>query len=106
MANTYDIGDVVRVSGAFATSAGTAVDPATVKFRIRRPDRTIDFYEYGVDGEVIKDAVGNYHMDILIDQSGTWYYRVEGITTNRGAEENSIIIRRSKFYDREGTLLT
>lgn len=106
MANTYDIGDVVRCAVAFTNAAGTAVDPTTVKFRIRKPDRSIDFYTYGVDAEVIKDSTGNYHMDILIDQSGTWYYRMEGITTNRGAGETSLIIRRSKFYDREGTLLT
>ena len=51
--NSYDVGDVVRCWGAFANSAGTAVDPTAVLCKVRKPDGTITTFTYGVDAALV-----------------------------------------------------
>jgi len=101
---TYDIGDIARLKVIFATPDGNAVDPSVIKFRVKNPNREITFYEYGVDAEILKDSTGTYHLDLFLDRPGTWYYRMEGLESNRGAGEKSLTVRESQFYNRKGIL--
>ena len=96
--NTHDVGDVVRLTGTFKNQAGAFVDPGGVRVRVKNPLGTATVYVFGVDAGVIKDSVGNYHLDIDADQEGVWFYRWEGITTNKGAGEHSFEVRDSQFY--------
>ena len=97
MANAYDLGDMVRCSAAF-TQNSAAVDPTTVTFQIRRlPANPITTYTYGVDPELIKDSVGNYHVDYQPDAAGDWCYRYAGTTTYVCAAEKTFRIRDSCF---------
>lgn len=75
MANEYELGDLVRCSGAFTDSNGTATDPSAVLFDWRRPDNVKATYTYGTDAQLVKDSTGNYHVDLDADLVGTWYYR-------------------------------
>lgn len=90
MANTYDIGDVVRISGAFTQSA-TPIDPSTVTLKVQKPDATPDTYTY--PATMTKDSTGNYHVDIAITQQGTYRYRWTSTGGGAASEENWFQVR-------------
>jgi len=78
MAHSYDKGDLVRISAAFKNSALALVDPNTVTFTINQPDGTVYTKQYGIGYDLVKDSVGNYHIDYYIIQSGIFSYRFSG----------------------------
>ena len=49
MANTYDVGDQVRVSAVFKNAAGTDTDPTAVTCKVKTPAGAITTYTYGTD---------------------------------------------------------
>ena len=102
MANEYDVGDAVRVSTstAFTDSNSTAFDPDTITAKFKNPSGTTTPYVYGTDAERVKDATGDYHFDINVTAAGTWYYRIEGVTSGgdkRGADEGNFIASPTEF---------
>lgn len=100
---TYDIGEVARVSVEFTDLAtGAFVDPAVVKAKVRTPAGTITTYTHPT-AEIIKDAVGKYRIDVFLTQPHEWRVRWEGRTTNRASEETSIVVRESAFYELSGS---
>lgn len=95
MANTYDVGDSVRISSKF-TVLRVAEDPTTVVLKIKKPGATTSIeYSFALS-EVVKDSVGNYHVDIAIDKSGRWQYRWEGTGACHAASEGSFMVRGQK----------
>jgi hypothetical protein len=96
---SYTIGDQSRLSAAFATAAGAAVDPTVVTLKIKAPPptSTVTTHVYGTDANVIKDSTGNYHYDVTLSQSGTYRYRWEGTGAAICADEGSLNVNRSKF---------
>lgn len=107
MGCTYDIGDIVRVKGVFQRKSDLAlIDPATVKVRVRNPQRVITVYTYGVDAGVIRSATGTYYLDVTINKVGKWSYRWEGSGANQAAEEKTFEVRPSDFYRNSGEALS
>lgn len=98
MANTYDIGDVVRVTATFTNSSGAAADPTAILMKQKDPTPTTTTYTYLTDVALVKDSTGVYHVDVYPTIAGTWYYRFEGTGTVQAASENSFIVNPSKFY--------
>lgn len=96
MANTYDVGDLIRVSAAF-TSGGDAIDPTTVTAKVKAPTGTITTLVYGVDGGLVKDSAGNYHTDISAAEVGTYAYRFQSTGTGQAAAEGAFRVRESAF---------
>jgi hypothetical protein len=96
LANTYDLGDLIRVSAAFA-SAGAAIDPTAVTVKYRAPVAGTTTLVYGVDADLVKDDTGEYHVDIDADEEGTWYYRFESTGTGQAAAEGAFRVRVSSF---------
>lgn len=88
MPSIYDKGDVVRCSGAFTDSDGVAQDPAAVFCEYRDPSGNVTDLEYGVDGELVKSAVGSYYVDVDADEVGFWYYRFYSTGTGQAADED------------------
>lgn len=86
MANAYTEGQGIRCSVTFRDIDGNYVDPTTVRFRFRRPDGAVTVYVYGVDVQVVRDSVGHYHCDIVLDVQGDWVYRWESETPYGAAE--------------------
>jgi len=95
--NVYDKGDEVRFSCTFKDLNGNAVDPTTVVFKIKDPSSNVTTYTYGTDSEVVKDSTGNYHVDYVVDESGTWSVRWEGSGNISAAGEQKIYVRISSF---------
>lgn len=101
MAN-YDVGDVARVAVEFTdVLTGAFVDPSLVKAKVRTPAGVITTFTHPTS-EIIKDAVGKYRIDVLLDRQGEWRVRWEGRTTNRAAEEVALLVDISEFYTQPG----
>jgi hypothetical protein len=97
MANTYDVGDLVRVTGTWEDSAGVDTDPTALTFAFTDPSANTTTYTYGVDAELVKSAVGIYCVDVSIDEHGTWRYRFASTGTGQAAAESYFLVRDSRF---------
>lgn len=90
--NKYDYGDLVRASGAWTNSAGTAIDPTVVKFSYRDPSGNETVLTYLSDAALVRDSAGNYHVDIDADEAGVWYYRWWSTGTGQAAEAIKFVV--------------
>lgn len=103
MANSYDVGDTVRVSTStvFTNATPAAFDPDVVRGKFKTPGGVVTTYVYGTDAELVKDGTGDYHFDINVDEEGTWYYRIEGESSGgvyQGADEGTFEAQDSAFF--------
>lgn len=92
--NSYDIGDVVRLTGTFTVS-GSATDPTTVSLLIRRPDGVKTTLVYGTDVALEKTGTGAYRCDYDPVVSGVHWYRFFSTGTAKAAEEQSFTVKRA-----------
>jgi hypothetical protein len=95
--NHWPAGSLVRVSGAFTDAAAAPIDPTVVRFMFKRPDiAVVTTYVYGVDGALVKDSVGNYHVDVSADVKGEWLYRWESTGTGQAALDSGFFADESR----------
>ena len=87
----------MRCSAVFTNSSGTAIDPTAVLFKVTNPAGTPTTYTYGEDDELVKDSVGNYHVDVDANAAGVWRYRFYSTGTGQAAEEGMFIVEESAF---------
>jgi hypothetical protein len=85
--STSDIevgGAGIATARFFAIVAGvkTLADPDDVFFDIMDPDGNVVTFHYGVDAEVVKDAVGIYHILVPVDEDGWWRVRARATGTD------------------------
>jgi uncharacterized protein YfaS (alpha-2-macroglobulin family) len=92
--NTYVSGNEIRLSVAFQTLDGNAIDPTAVELKVIDPDGDVTTY---LPDAVVKDAVGHYHVDLTMDVAGRWYYRFEGSGAVTAAGEGSFTVNHSPF---------
>lgn len=102
MANSYQIGDAVRVSTStvFTDASSTAFDPDVVRGKFKDPSGNVTTYVYGSDNELVKDGTGDYYFDVSVDEAGTWYYRIEGESSAgaaQGADEGTFEALATNF---------
>jgi len=97
MAGSYQQGDLVRISATFKNSAGTAIDPTSVKAHYKKPDGTKVTKTYPTDAEVVKDSTGNYRMDIDANAAGVWKYGWSSTGTGQAAEQSEFHIAAWEF---------
>lgn len=67
------VGTLIRLFNEFDLS-GVLTDPTTVQFRLRLPNEISPSiaWTYGVDVQVVRDAVGQYHVDYIPTLAGTY----------------------------------
>jgi len=95
----YDKGDLVRVAVLFENDSEVATDPTAITFnwKIGKTGSTTT-YTYGVNVELVKDSVGNYHVDLTINSDNTTYYvGFYGTGTIVAADENLFHVNKSYF---------
>lgn len=95
--NRVDVGDRIRIRGVFQTLAGVDTDPTTIVCKYRDPSGNVTTKTYGSDGEVVKDATGRFHLDIDVDEEGTWTYRWNGTGAIVAAGEQTFVARNTAF---------
>lgn len=95
---TYDVGDEIRCTAVFTNAtSGAALNPSQVFAEIRKPDRTVTTYEYGVDAELVRSSTGHFYVDVDVDIAGRWYYRFYSTGTGKAAHEGAFTVRESQF---------
>ncbi len=97
MANTYDVGDLIRVTGTLDDAADVLLDPTGLTFSFMNPAKVITIYTYGVDAALVKSAVGIYYADISITAAGKWRYEFASTGTGQAADVGSFEVRRDRF---------
>lgn len=75
------------------------VDPDTVSFLTKDPNGDVEQYDYlgSPPGDVVRDDVGEYHLNISPTIAGTWTYRVESTGNGQAANEQTFVIQASAF---------
>lgn len=68
--NIYNVGASRRPKATFTDIDGSLADPSTVVFKAIKPDETLVTYTYGVDPEVVRESLGVFYLDYLLDQKG------------------------------------
>lgn len=76
----YTQGSTIRIAFNFTDTTGAATDPTTVTFYYKAPGRGRIKLVYGTDAALVKDSTGNYHVDIVGDHKGVWFYQATGDT--------------------------
>lgn len=98
MANTYDIGDKVKLRVEFTdVDTGDFVDPTTVTAKVKDPLGTVTLYIV-TGGQIVRDELGKFSLEIEPAKEGPWSYRFEGTGANKGAAESTFTVRASEFY--------
>lgn len=74
----FVINNPARIKIFIATVAAVLTDPSALRFEYRKPnDETTTLLTYGVDGAVVKETTGIYHVDLPNDVGGTWKWHWE-----------------------------
>jgi len=95
LAVTKMLGQEVQLQVTFytmRTGLPVPADPTTITFRYHRPDSTTGVATFGVDTTVVRDGIGSYHLDLLLDAVGLWTVRVTGTGTVTAPAEQQIIV--------------
>ena len=92
----YIPGEVARLSLTVTDLDGLVADPGAVVLKVKQPAGVVATYAYGSSAEVIKDAVGAYHADLVLSAAGMWAYRWELDAPNAGAAEGVIQVQKSR----------
>lgn len=89
-------GQTARLSVTFLAGA-TPTDPTAVTFRYSVDGDTPVVLVYGVDGALVRDSAGVYHVDRELTVGGTWAYRWEGTGAVVAAAESSFVVDAGAF---------
>lgn len=90
---SYILGNVIRVQVDFKDSAGAAIDPTTVLFKVIPADGS-----EMLTGSGTKLATGSHAFDVLANASGSWKYRVTGSGNITVAVEGSFDVAKTIGY--------
>ena len=93
----YDIGDLRRLTAAF-TVGGAPADPdaGTVMFTMLEPDGVKTVYTHPANAQIVKDGLGNYHVDWIVAKPGRHAYRWTGAGAAHAAEPGDFYARRKE----------
>lgn len=91
--SNFVVGDVARITTSIVNASGASVDPQSLALKVKKPDETIAIYTT----EIIKDSVGNYHLDFPIFAQGSYFYRWEATGNNAGVGQGSFFAVATTF---------
>jgi hypothetical protein len=87
--NVYDVGDRVRLSGSFSIN-GVKTNPTLAQCRVMGPDGEPITY---IAPDVVNDDVGDFHVDVSVNQGGRWYYKWIGTGAVESVAEKYFQVR-------------
>jgi hypothetical protein len=90
--NNYRVGQRVRVTAIFKNASEQLADPSAVILYVDPPSADTITYTFGVDGQLVKDAVGNYHCDFVVDDDGDWAYEWKGTGVVQAADDGILTV--------------
>jgi len=75
---TASVGSGYTHRAAFRDDDGAPIDPSAVTFKAKAPDATVTTYTYPADTQIVKDAVGRYHVVHVPTAAGAWHFEFAG----------------------------
>lgn len=93
----FALGQLVRISASFTDEDDAAADPGKVFCEIKTPAGVTTSYEYDSDVEVVKDATGEYHLDLDCAAVGFWRWRWYSTGLIQAADEGRFRVSASEF---------
>lgn len=90
--NTYDVGDLIDLTAAVTDANGAAVDPTTIVWKVRGPSGNVSTYNYPSGGDITRTSLGNFKLQVSLDQPGEWIHQWRSTGAQAGGE--------GKFYAR------
>lgn len=105
MVRTIYKGSTARVIGEFVGSntplgdpvTGPFLEPSTVTFKFKTPAGATTTYVFGTNSQLVRDGIGQYHVDIDANQVGVFYYQWTSTGAYQGAIEGSFEVPASQF---------
>lgn len=96
---TVPLGSQVRLTGTFTNLlTGLPADPTTVTLYVEQPGAAT-VTPYTTLNGVVKDSVGVYHYDLLLNLSGTWWWAWVGVGAIVAAQpDTEIIVGNSRLH--------
>lgn len=77
----YIVGQKPRFAAEFRLG-NVLTDPTTVKAIVQKPSASAPtVYTYGVNAELVRTAVGKYHIEPELTEGGLWKVRIESSGT-------------------------
>jgi hypothetical protein len=95
MTLSYNIGDAPRLAVAFTNYADVAADPTAIVFTCLEPDGVEVVFTHGTDAELVKDSVGNYHVDYTITKQGRHNFKFVGTGAVVSTQQSDFYARRT-----------
>jgi hypothetical protein len=80
-----NLGQALTVTATFENSAGTKVDPTTIKADVTTPAGVETTYTYPA-AQWTRTSTGIYVFTLTMDEAGPWYGRVYSTGTGQDAE--------------------
>ena len=99
MGSTYDIGDLVRITGTFTDTGGTVGDPTTVNFLYDTPTSTAPTTatrtstSTGSVGDIYRLSTGVYYYDVSSTGQGLYETRFTSTGTLAASGESWFSVR-------------
>jgi hypothetical protein len=92
--NSYDVGDLIQLTGTFKNASGVLTDPTTVTCTVRDPAGTV------TTPTATRASVGvwNATVDLTGAVAGVWWYRFAGTGAVQAAEESTFYVEASNVY--------
>lgn len=92
MTNRYTHGDEIRLTADFVDAlTGALIDPATVTVQVHKPNGTI------VPLTPVRDALGVFHVDVVLDQAGHWRWRAFGLGSGQAVGQDDFNVEPLDF---------
>jgi len=93
----FEVGQKLRFNVETKNKAGVLTDPTTLVFRIK-PPVAIEFTKvFPADAEVVKDAVGQFHIEFTLAEEGEHPVRWEANGAIQNSTEDRISARDGAF---------
>ncbi len=86
-------GNTRRLRATFLDLDGHVFDGSTVKFTVLNGRGQRRIYTYNVNLEVVREGVGIYYIDIVLNVPGTWRYYWNSEGNIAAAGENFISVK-------------
>jgi hypothetical protein len=98
MAGPYIVGNVVRMKANWtdpnSNPPNAPIDPTTITFRYADPTGVVTSFVF--PASVVKEAVGAYHLDVVCNIAGDWWYDAfsTGVAQARAESKFTVLASR------------
>lgn len=98
MSNTYDLGNVIRLSVVFTQLGGAPIDPTAVQLNVRPYGGDIQTFTYALN-QITRTGVGAYYCDFTPTTPGQYFYRFSGTGAAVAAGDGQFNVTDSNAID-------